>query len=191
MLSSFASRKTDKDATPVTPQSQPNTIPQSAHRQSSEGPRPPRAAVSRHVERAASSVIGPNLTIMGNLVSNGEVQIDGEVQGDVHATHVVIGENARITGGIMAEEVVVRGRVEGFLRGNRVMLQATSHVEGDVHHKSLAIEQGAYFEGKSRRTENPLAETTPVQQRPAAYAPEPVHQAAPPDNDEAAEQASS
>ena len=163
MLSSFGSKKADKDAKPVTPQTQSSAMPQ----RTADGLPPPRAAVSRHAERTAPSVIGPDLTIMGNLVSNGEVQVDGEVQGDVHATHVVIGENARITGGVMAEEIVVRGRVDGFLRGNKVMLQATSHVEGDVHHKSLAIEQGAFFEGKSRRTENPLTEVT--QPRAAAY----------------------
>ena len=37
-------------------------------------------------------------------------------------------------------------------------LQAQSHVEGDIFHQSLAIEQGAYFEGKSRRSDDPLSE---------------------------------
>ena len=51
----------------------------------------------------------------------------------------------------------VRGHVMGSIRGKRVMLQATSHVEGDVFHQALAIEQGAFFEGKSRRSEDPTA----------------------------------
>ena len=122
--------------------------------------------VARSGDRSAPSVIGPDLTIMGNLISSGEVQVDGEVQGDLHGTHVVIGEKARITGGVNAEEVVVRGHVMGSIRGRKVMLQASSHVEGDVHHQSLAIEQGAYFEGKSRRSEDPLAGI----QRPEALA---------------------
>jgi cytoskeletal protein CcmA (bactofilin family) len=63
-----------------------------------------------------------------------------------------------VIGGVMAEDVVVRGRVVGSIRGLRVTLQAQSHVEGDIFHQSLAIEQGAYFEGKSRRSDNPLAE---------------------------------
>ena len=108
-------------------------------------------------ERTAPSLIGPDLTIMGNLVSRGEVQVDGEVQGDLHGTNVVVGERARITGGIIAEEIVVRGHVMGSVRGKKVMLQSTSHVEGDIYHQTLAIEQGAYFEGKSRRTEDPMA----------------------------------
>jgi len=132
---------------------------------------PPRATVGRTGERATPSIIGPDLTIMGNLISAGEVQVDGEVQGDLHGTHVVVGEKARITGGIMAQEIVVRGHVMGSIRGNKVMLQASSHVEGDVHHQSLAIEQGAYFEGKSRRAEDPLADVVRPQADSAYHAP--------------------
>ena len=114
--------------------------------------------LARSAERNAPSVIGPDLTINGNLVSKGEVQIDGEIQGDIQGTYVVIGEKARITGAIVAEEIVVRGHVMGSVRGKRVMLQSSSHVEGDIFHQALAIEQGAFFEGKSRRTEDPTAE---------------------------------
>jgi cytoskeletal protein CcmA (bactofilin family) len=156
MLSNFASKKSDKEGIPVSgepaaavPPPIQREMPQQA------APRPP---AGRAAERSQPSVIGPDLTIMGNLTSNGEVHVDGEVQGDVHATHVVIGEGARVTGGIMAREIVVRGHIVGFLRGHKVLLQATSHVEGDVLHKSLAIEQGAFFEGKSRRSEEPLAD---------------------------------
>jgi cytoskeletal protein CcmA (bactofilin family) len=113
--------------------------------------------LARSTERNTPSVIGPDLIIHGNLTSRGEVQVDGEVQGDIHGTYVVIGEKARITGGIVAEEIVVRGHVAGSIRGKRVMLQSSSHVEGDVYHQALAIEQGAYFEGKSRRSEDPTA----------------------------------
>lgn len=105
----------------------------------------------------APSVIGTDLTIIGNLESRGEVQIDGDLQGDIHASRIVVGERARITGSLIAEEIVIRGSVQGSIRGNSVTFQATSHVEGDVFHKSLAIEQGAYFEGKSRRSDDPMS----------------------------------
>ena len=150
-----------------TPGARFNPMPHSTG-QATTPPMPPRAAGTRSGDRIAPSIIGPDLTIMGNLISAGEVQVDGEVQGDLHGTHVVIGEKARITGGIMAQEIVVRGHVMGSIRGNKVMLQASSHVEGDVHHQSLAIEQGAYFEGKSRRSENPLADVTRPQTMPSS-----------------------
>jgi Integral membrane protein CcmA involved in cell shape determination len=103
------------------------------------------------------SVIGPDLVVVGNLMSKGELQIDGEVQGDSHAAHIVVGERARVTGGVFADQVVVWGHVMGSVRGRRITLQATSHVEADVHHQSLAVAQGAFFEGKSCRSENPMA----------------------------------
>ena len=104
-----------------------------------------------------ASIIGPDLAIVGNLDCRGEVQIEGDVQGDVHAGRIVIGESAHVVGALIAEEIVIRGNVQGSIRGNHVTFQAPSRIEGDVFHKSLAIEQGAFFEGKSRRTENPLA----------------------------------
>ena len=133
------------------------------------GARPSNASL-RVGTQSAPSVIGPDLLVTGNLISKGQVQVDGEVQGDIHSTHVVIGERARVTGGIIADEIVIRGHVMGSVRGKRVLLQTTSHVEGDVYHITLAIEQGAFFEGKSRRTSDPTAGMirTPVASSDAA-----------------------
>lgn len=129
-------------------------VPAPAPSQASFAPKPP---AFRGPDRMAPSIIGEDLTVTGNVLSRGEVQVDGQIQGDVHCSSLIVGEKAQITGGIVAEDVVVRGRVMGSVRGNRVTLQASSHVEGDVFHKSLAIEQGAFFEGKSRRSEDPIA----------------------------------
>ncbi len=133
----------------------------------------PSTAAPRTGDRMPPSIIGPDLTIHGNLSSQGQVQIDGTVEGDIRGTHIVVGERANITGGIIAEEVVVRGHVMGSIRGKRVMLQAQSHVEGDIYHKALAIEQGAFFEGKSRRSEDPVASASEPEKPPMVAAPVP------------------
>lgn len=117
----------------------------------------PAKSPFRSTGAATASVISADLVIQGNLISKGEVQIEGEVQGDVRATHVVIGERARVTGGVVAEECVIRGHLLGTVRGRRVLLQSSAHVEGDIYHQTVAIEQGAFFEGKSRRSDDPLA----------------------------------
>jgi len=108
--------------------------------------------------RTAASIIGEDLTINGNVTSKGEVQVDGEIRGDIHCSSLLLGDKSQVTGGVIAEDVVVRGKVLGSIRGLRVTLQAQAHIEGDIHHQSLAIEQGAYFEGKSRRSDDPLAD---------------------------------
>ena len=104
------------------------------------------------------SIIGEDLTIRGNVTSKGEIQIDGEIEGDIRCSSLLLGDKSKVTGGVAAEDVIVRGHIVGSVRGLRITLQAQSHVEGDIFAQSLAIEQGAYFEGKSRRSDNPLAD---------------------------------
>ena len=104
------------------------------------------------------SIIGEDLTIRGNVTSKGEVQVDGEIEGDIRCGSLLLGDKSRVTGGVAAEAVVVRSHLVGSITGLRITLQGQCHVEGDIFHQSLAIEQGAYFEGKSRRSDNPLAE---------------------------------
>lgn len=152
MLSSFTSKKPEKETSSVSATPSLVTTPSAP-----QPAMPNRAMGARPGERIAPSVIGADLVIIGNMISKGEVQVDGEVQGDLHGSLVQVGEKARITGGIIAEEVVVRGHVMGSIRSKKVMLQASSHVEGDIFHQSLAIEQGAFFEGKSRRSDDPTA----------------------------------
>jgi cytoskeletal protein CcmA (bactofilin family) len=104
------------------------------------------------------SVIGNDLKIIGQglkIVSQGTLQVDGEVEGDVGGVEVIIGEQGKVTGTVAAERVIVRGRISGVIRGATVALQASSRVEGDIHHMSLAIEQGAEFDGRCRRPADP------------------------------------
>jgi cytoskeletal protein CcmA (bactofilin family) len=103
------------------------------------------------------SVIGNDLKITGQglkIIGRGVLQVDGEIEGDVQGVEVIVGEKGKVTGMVAAHNVIVRGNVSGVVCGKTVALQASSHVEGDVHHMSLAIEQGALFEGRSRRAVN-------------------------------------
>ena len=105
-------------------------------------------------EPGAKSVIGNDLKIIGQglkIISQGTLQVDGEVEGDVGGSEVIIGEKGKVTGTVAAERVIVRGQISGVIRGVTVTLQASSRVEGDIHHMSLAIEQGAEFDGRCRR----------------------------------------
>src|ERR1700687_5347847 len=104
------------------------------------------------------SIISADLIVRGTLISAGDVQIDGKVDGDIRASGLVIGEKAVITGDVFAEEAIVRGRVEGSIRARKVQLCATSHVEGNILHEAFSVETGAFFEGNCRHTDNPLAD---------------------------------
>jgi cytoskeletal protein CcmA (bactofilin family) len=115
---------------------------------------PPQAPRQRPVESGPKSVIGNDLKIVGQglkIISQGTLQVDGEIEGDVGGAEVIIGELGKVTGTVAAERVIVRGTISGVIRGATVTLQSSSHVEGDIHHMSLAIEQGAEFDGRCRR----------------------------------------
>ena len=94
----------------------------------------------------------------GTLNSTGDIQIDGIVEGDVRSVGLVIGEKAEIHGEILAEDVTVRGKVIGRIHARKVLLCATSHVEGDILHEAFAVEAGAFFEGNCRHSDNPLGD---------------------------------
>ena len=130
----------------------------------------PAAAVKRPTRSTAPSIISADLTVTGTLVSNGDIQIDGIVEGDVRSVGLVIGEKAEIHGEILAEDITVRGRVIGRIRARKVQLAATSHVEGDILHEAFAVEAGAFFEGNCRHSDNPLGEesrTLPLHAAPS------------------------
>lgn len=104
-----------------------------------------------------ASILSSDLTVVGNIRTTGDIQIEGTVEGDVRAHLLTIGENARIKGEIVADDVVVNGRVIGRVRGLKVRLTSTARVEGDIVHKTIAIESGAHFEGSVQRQEDPLS----------------------------------
>ncbi len=107
------------------------------------------------VVSSAPSLISAGLEIEGNLKTDGELQIDGVVHGDVDAGVLTVGEQARIDGEIMADEVLVRGQVDGQIRATKVSLAKTARVIGDVMHEALSMEAGAFLTGHCRHADNP------------------------------------
>jgi cytoskeletal protein CcmA (bactofilin family) len=105
---------------------------------------------------ASNSTIGTDLVINGKVSSSGEIRLDGQVIGDIHCAALVLGENAKLEGSAVAEEVVIGGRLIGSVRAVRLTLQAGCDVEGDLLCQTLAMEQGAHFDGRSCRSTDPL-----------------------------------
>ena len=105
-------------------------------------------------------IIGEGLRI----ISRGILQVDGEIEGDVLAAEIIIGEKGQVTGMVAGQH----GTVSGVVCGKTVALQASSQVDGDVHHMSFAIEQGARFEGRSRRAKGEADLLAVTEQRATA-----------------------
>lgn len=105
-----------------------------------------------------ASIIANGVKITGTIEADGaELQIDGEVEGNVRGGAVTVGDTGMIKGDMVSESVTVHGRVEGSVRARRVTLARNAHVMGDIVHQSLSVEMGAVFEGQCRYLQDPLS----------------------------------
>lgn len=94
------------------------------------------------------SVIGADVRIVGNIFTQGEMQIDGQVEGDIACHRLLVGEGARINGEVTAETVQVHGELNGKINAGAVTIAKSAKVTGDVIQDSLEIEAGASMEGR-------------------------------------------
>ena len=94
-----------------------------------------------------ASVISKALKITGQLESTEDIQIDGEIDGDVRGVGVKIGQNAKVKGTVYGEEVELAGAIEGKIEAKKVILTGTARMTGDVVHQDIRIESGAYVSG--------------------------------------------
>lgn len=93
------------------------------------------------------SVIGPDVRIVGDIVTQGEMEIDGDVEGDITCQTLMIGEGAKVRGAVHADVVRIHGSLKGKIFATNVSLSKTAEVLGDVTHVTLQIEAGAVLEG--------------------------------------------
>jgi cytoskeletal protein CcmA (bactofilin family) len=94
-----------------------------------------------------TSVISKALKITGQLESTENIQVDGQIDGDVRGVSVKIGNGAKVKGTVYGEEVEVAGTVEGKVEAKKVMLTSTAHLSGDVVHQDITIQSGAFIDG--------------------------------------------
>jgi cytoskeletal protein CcmA (bactofilin family) len=109
------------------------------------------------------SIIGSELKVIGTLVSSGDLTIDGNVEGGVRAKgRVIVNQGGKITGNLYAEEATLKGSIEGSVFAKIVHLSLTCRLKGDLLYSRLAIEQGAYFNGNCRHSDDPASKVPEV-----------------------------
>ncbi len=109
---------------------------------------------SKEISGSVPPIISPDLKIVGDLKCTGDIQIDGTIEGSVKGGLIIIGEQAKVEGSIVAETVRIFGTINGRVRAKTVNLNKTGKVIGDIAHEILAIEAGAYFEGQVQSLES-------------------------------------
>jgi len=114
-------------------------------------------AATKGMSSVGRSIIGHGVTITGDVVSKGEVLLEGDVEGDVHCKSLHVGDQSSLTGNVVAEEIMLHGRMKGSINCNDVLLKSDAYFEGDINCKSLAVEEGAQFLGQSAPSGKPPA----------------------------------
>ena len=130
---------------PPAPEPTPTATPSVAPTAAPRAPEPSRPAASRS---SSLSTLSAGVKYEGNISGAGELQVEGNLKGDVRVARVVIGEGGAVEGTVHADVLDVRGRITGAIVAKQVKLYATARVEGDITQEQLAIDQGAWFQGR-------------------------------------------
>ena len=112
-----------------------------------------------NIADSACSIINERLVMKGDLESEADILVKGKVHGNITCKLLIIDTDAIVEGGIMAEELVVRGRAKGIIRANRVRLEKSAHVDSEIWHENFSAEEGARITGSLRYMEHPLNAT--------------------------------
>ncbi len=106
--------------------------------------------------QAAPTIISSDMTIDGSISSQGEVQVDGHVKGNIIAQKIVIGKTGYIEGELKAKTVTIRGRLIGTIKAEMVEIETGANVSSDILHTSFTIQANAIFTGKVTHSKEPV-----------------------------------
>ena len=107
--------------------------------------RPPRTEGSASVPL---SHLSKAITISGDLESDGELQIYGNVRGQVCADRLVVGTGGFLEGDVIARDVHIEGRLEGRIFALNVTLDSTAEVNGRIFHNTITVAKGARIDAR-------------------------------------------
>jgi|SRR3989344_3079725 len=111
------------------------------------------------------SVIGPSVRVEGDLISEGNLQVEGTVSGKVNTSRdLFVGESARIQADISAQNATVAGVIEGDIKvaGTLVLLE-TGKVLGNIFCEKLGVREGAFFSGQVSMERSDMATLKDIQ----------------------------
>ncbi|WP_440055223.1 bactofilin family protein [Pseudoalteromonas sp. T1lg65] len=114
------------------------------------------------------ALISPNTQITGDIDCDGELQLDGVVEGNLRVAQLTIGKQGSVKGNISSQQLIVLGKVEGDIQAKHVTLAESAEVIGDIKHETLVIEAGASVDGKFTHTDDSdkgASNVTPIEQQ--------------------------
>jgi cytoskeletal protein CcmA (bactofilin family) len=105
---------------------------------------------------AISSVIGKEMTIIGDVSFEGKVRIDGNVEGNVMGDYLVLSNSGNINGDIEAKVLVCHGRVDGNVKVEQLFLKKDGTINGRLETRDLSVESGGLLNGEIKAHDKDL-----------------------------------
>lgn len=102
------------------------------------------------------SIVSENTRIQGDIISNGIIHIDGMVEGDITCDELVIGLKGSVDGTVNVQSLHLYGTLQGKANVEKLFIAKTAKLLGDATHASIAIEPGAYIDGRCIRVGSPI-----------------------------------
>ncbi len=111
---------------------------------------PPAPPQNGNGKRGMFSVIGPDVTVTGNVSATADLHIDGRIEGDVNCGSLAQGADSQIFGNVTAEAARLAGMIEGTVRVRHLTIERSAKIIGDVEYESITIENGGNIDGRLR-----------------------------------------
>lgn len=97
------------------------------------------------------SFLGAEVTVTGNIGGQGNLHIDGRVDGDVSCTSLIVGNSGQVNGNITADNAKIAGSINGTVAAKVLTIEASARITGDLSYDSVSVETGAQVDGRVKR----------------------------------------
>jgi len=134
----------EREAKTVIFRKEPTAAPSSA-------PAPAAPLAERDTKPVQHSIISSDLHINGDIVSTGDIKIDGRVDGNITCRTLTLGSEPILNSKVTADTVRICGTFEGEIRAKSVVLEDTAKVKGNIYQETLEVRAGAQLEGSIQR----------------------------------------
>ena len=110
------------------------------------------------------NIIGAETTITGDIVTKGDIRLDGKLEGNLRAEgKVIIGETGQIQGTVSCKNLEVLGKINGKIEVHELsVLKSSATLQADMITKKLGVEPGAVFTGHCQMAEKANHESKPI-----------------------------
>jgi cytoskeletal protein CcmA (bactofilin family) len=116
-----------------------------------------RAPAAKPQGPSIPSIVAAGFQVKGDIVCDGDVQLDGRVEGTLETQTLTIGATGEVRGEVAAERVRVLGKVYGPIKAKAVELGRSARVVGDIRYETLTVESEAQVDGHIQRVDETLA----------------------------------